>query len=307
MRYCGIGGQAVLEGIMMRNRNRYAVAVRKPDGAIEKTVEELHPFAEKHPWAAWPFIRGTVSLVESLKTGMKTLMWSASFEEDENGDRIEINKSEEVWTVVLAVLLAVGIFVVLPTVLVNFLKTKIGSGALLALIEGLLRLAMFIGYIVLISRMKDIRRTFMYHGSEHKCINCIESGKELTVENVMASSKEHRRCGTSFILLVVLISIVIFMIVRVDALWLRLIVRILMIPVIAGISYEILRFTGSSNSRFAYVVSRPGMWMQALTTKKPTPDMVEVAIAAVEEVFDWKSFIEEAGENDSQGTCPENG
>ncbi|MBR3035734.1 MAG: DUF1385 domain-containing protein [Lachnospiraceae bacterium] len=297
MKYCGIGGQAVLEGIMMRNRNRYAVAVRKSDGTIETTVEELHPFSEKHRWAAFPFIRGFVSLIESLKTGMKTLMWSASFEEDENGDPVEMKKSDEVWTVVLAVVMALAIFVVLPTVLVNLLKRWIGSSVLMALIEGILRLCMFIGYIAAVSRVPDIKRTFMYHGSEHKCINCIESGKELTVENVMASSKEHRRCGTSFILIVVLISIVVFMIIRVDNIFLRIAVRILMIPVIAGLSYEILRYTGNSNSRFAYLISRPGMWMQGLTTKEPTEDMVEVAITAVEKVFDWRAFQKESFSN----------
>ena len=293
MKFSGIGGQAVLEGIMMRNGEQYAVCVRKPDGTIETTVEKIVPFSKKHPWAAWPFIRGTVSLVESLRTGMKTLMWSASFEEDENGEQIELKKSEEVWTVILAIVMALSIFVILPTVLVNFLKRWIESNVLISLIEGVLRLLLFIGYIAAVSRVPDIQRTFMYHGSEHKCINCIENGKPLTVENVMASSKEHRRCGTSFILQVVLISIIVFMIIRVDQLWLKILVRIVMIPVIAGLSYELLRFTGSHNGKFAYILSRPGMWMQALTTKEPTEDMAEVAIKAVESVFDWRAFLQE--------------
>lgn len=319
MKYSGIGGQAVMEGIMMRNGKSYAVAVRKPDGEIEVMEAEAKDFAAEHAWAKWPLIRGVVSFIDSLVLGMSTLMWSASFEEtaetdkkndgESEGKKTEEKKAEEknadkkndgslskgemTLTVILAVLLAVGIFMVLPTVLIGLLKRFIDSEWLLALLEGLLRLALFIGYVAGISLMKDIKRTYMYHGSEHKCINCIEHNLPLTVENVMKSSKEHKRCGTSFLIIVMLISVILFMFIRVDNMALRILSRIVLVPVIAGISYEVLRFTGRHDNRFVWIISRPGMWMQALTTKEPTEDMVEVAISAVERVFDWKKWQEE--------------
>ena len=160
------------------------------------------------------------------------------------------------------------------------------------MIEGVIKLGIFVGYIALISRMKDIKRTFMYHGAEHKCINCIEDGLPLTVENVMKSSKEHRRCGTSFIVFVLVLSIIFFIFIRVDNVWLRLLIRLLLVPVIAGVSFEFIKWAGNSNSKAARILSRPGMWMQGLTTKEPTPDMVEVGIASVEAVFDWKAYQE---------------
>lgn len=311
MKYSGIGGQAVMEGIMMRNGNRYAVAVRKPDGEIEVMENTVNGFSDRHAWAKWPIIRGVVSFVDSLVLGMSTLMWSASFEETEekekedsaekaeiaDGDKKKesgaLTKGEMTVTVVLAILLAVGIFMVLPTVLVGFLKHFTDSAFLIALAEGVLRLALFIAYVVSISLMQDIRRVYMYHGSEHKCINCIEHNLPLTVENVMKSSKEHKRCGTSFLLIVMLIAILLFMFIRIDNMLLRILSRILLVPVIAGISYEILRFTGRHDNKFVYLISRPGMWMQGLTTREPTEDMVEVAIQAVESVFDWKAWQEE--------------
>ena len=325
-KYSGIGGQAVMEGIMMRNGKRYAVAVRKKDQEIVVDVQDSVPFAEKHKWAGWPIIRGMVAFVESLVIGMKTLMWSSSFfeieeeekpskkkkgaeetEQAENAEKPEKEKKtgltggETAFTLIFAIVLAVGIFIVLPTVLSNFLKRWIESAVLLSLIEGLIRLGIFIAYISLISLMKDVRRTYMYHGSEHKCINCLESGLPLTVENVMKSSKEHRRCGTSFLLFVMLISIVVFVIVGIvlkslgiDVLWVKLLTRILLIPLVAGLSYELIRFNGRFDNVFTYILSRPGMWMQALTTKEPTPDMAEVAIKAVEAVFDWRQFLKES-------------
>ena len=317
-KYSGIGGQAVMEGIMMRNGNRYAVAVRKKDGEIAVDVQDSVPFAERHKWAKWPIIRGVVAFIESLVIGMKTLMWSSSFfgtEEDgkntkkterteekpEEKEKSGLYGGEMAFTLIFAILLAVGVFIVLPTVLSNFLKRWIDSAVLISLIEGVLRLAIFIGYILLISLMKDIRRTFMYHGSEHKCINCLESGLPLTVDNVMKSSKEHKRCGTSFLLFVMLISIVVFVIVGIvlrsldaDVLWIKLLTRILLIPLVAGLSYELIRFNGRFDNAFTYILSRPGMWMQALTTKEPTPDMAEVAIKAVEAVFDWRKFLKES-------------
>ena len=298
MKYSGIGGQAVMEGIMMRNGSEYAIAVRKPDGEIEIKKEKTGNFPERHKWAKWPLVRGVVSFIDSLVTGMSTLMWSASFAEEteeKNGEKKTetLSDAEMTFTLILAVALAIGIFVVLPTVLSGLLKKWIASSFLRALLEGILRLAIFVGYVAGISCMKDIKRVYMYHGSEHKCINCVEHGLPLTVENVMKSSKEHKRCGTSFLIIVMLVSVVVFMFVRIDALFPRILSRLLLVPVIAGISYEVLRFTGRSDSKFVYIISRPGMWMQALTTKEPTADMAEVAIRAVEEVFDWRKFLSE--------------
>ena len=329
MKFSGIGGQAVLEGIMMRNKTKYSIAVRKEDGSIVCKTEDTVPFSAKHSWAKVPFIRGAVSLVDSLVTGMKTIMWSASMEEGEDSETL--NKGEMASSVVLAVVLALAIFVALP-MLISSLLAKIPFFGerewLLKIIEGVMRLLIFIGYVSLTSLLKDIKRTYMYHGSEHKCINCIEHGLPLTVENVMKSSKEHRRCGTSFLLIVMVISIVLFIFVPLPTITAASMVlskvltklagfgiRLLLIPVVAGISYEILQFTGKYDNAFTRAISVPGLWMQGLTTKEPTADMVEVAIRAVENVFDWKAFLrenfpdtvlpeEDSGEN--AGECAEN-
>ena len=318
MKYSGIGGEAVLEGIMMRNKTDYAVACRKEDGEIAVTKESYVGLTTKLKVGKVPFIRGIFAFIDSLVLGLTALNISASYDtgsgekgDSENGAENSgqngskdsgkggsknggaLTKGETVLTMVIAVILAIGIFVVLPALLSSFLKRWIESNALRALFEGLFRLALFIGYILLITLMPDIRRTFMYHGSEHKCINCIEHGLPLTVDNVMQSSKEHKRCGTSFILIVFLISIILFMFIQVDHIGLKILTRILLIPVIAGISFEILQFTGRHDGTFVRIISRPGMWMQALTTKEPTPDMAEVAIQAVEAVFDWKAFLKE--------------
>ncbi len=293
MKYSGIGGAAVIEGIMMKNGNQMAVACRKAGGQIEVMEETLNNFSDTHKWAKWPLVRGVVSFVESLTTSMKALMWASSFEEDEQGEKVELSKGTMTITMILSVALAIGIFAVLPALLINLIKPLIESEILLAVCEGVLRLLMFIGYVLLVSLLPDIKRTFMYHGSEHKCINCLEHGLPLTVENVMKSSKEHKRCGTSFLLIVMLISIVLFMFIRFDNVLIKVLSRILLIPVIAALAYEILRFTGRYDNKFTHLISRPGMWMQALTTKEPTADMVEVAIIAVEKVFDWKKFLNE--------------
>ncbi len=299
MVYSGIGGQAVMEGIMMKNADRYAIAVRTPDGEIAVSEEEFKGFSGRHKWARWPFVRGVFSFIDSLVLGIRTLMKSAEMSGEEEE---KLSEKETALTVVIALLFAVGIFMVLPTVLANLLRKVVESAVLMAVLEGVLRLALFVGYIVLISRMKDIKRTFMYHGSEHKCINCVEHGLPLTVENVMKSSKEHKRCGTSFLLLIMLISIILFIFIRVDTLWLRILSRLLLIPVIASLSYEVLRFTGRYDNAFTYIISRPGIWLQGLTTKEPTEDMVEVAIAAVSRVFDWEAFLRENFADDAAGT-----
>jgi uncharacterized protein YqhQ len=306
MKYSGIGGQAVMEGVMMRNGDRYAVAVRKPDHEIQVKVEPYKGPSKTGVWRKIPVIRGVISFVDSLYLGMSTLMYSASFfeEEEEEGasesGKTEHNKTNDGkdqlmmgGTVALSVVLALAIFFVLPFVLSSLFGMVISSGMLLALIEGIIRLAIFVGYIAAISLMPDIRRVFMYHGAEHKCINCIEHGLPLCVENVAKSSKQHKRCGTSFLLIVMLISIVFFMFIRVDSKLLRLVLRLLLIPVIAGVSYEVIRLAGRFDNWFVNVISQPGLWMQRLTTREPDEEMMEVAIASVEAVFDWKTWQKE--------------
>lgn len=204
-------------------------------------------------------------------------------------------------TVLFSLVISVALFVLLPYFVSSLITKFTDSTVLLAIVEGILKVGIFVGYMAVISLMPDIKRTFMYHGSEHKCINCIESGKPLTVDNVMASSKEHRRCGTSFIFFVLLISIIFCMFIRVKTWWLRLVIRLLIIPLIAGVSYEFIQWAGNTDSKLAYILSKPGLWMQALTTKEPERDMVEVAIASVEHVFDWKKYEADMAEEELTG------
>lgn len=306
MKYSGIGGQAVIEGIMMKNQNEYATAVRKPDGTIEVKKDTYISLTEKYRILSLPFIRGVFNFADSMILGMRTLTWSASFFEDDEDsepgrfelllDRIFGEKLEKVlmaFVMVFSMVMAVGIFMVLPMLLSNIFQKVIPSDTVMAVLEGVIRILIFIAYIKLISNMEDIKRTFMYHGAEHKCINCVEHGLPLTVENVRKSSKEHKRCGTSFLLIVMVISILFFMVIRVEDVWMRAVSRIVLIPVIAGVSYEFLRLAGRSNSCVVNALSRPGMWMQALTTTEPDDSMIEVAIAAVEKVFDWKTYLKE--------------
>ena len=280
MKYSGIGGQAVIEGIMMMNRNDYAVAVRKPDQEIEVKRDRYISITQKVKLFSLPFVRGVFRFADSMIVGMKTLTYSASFfEDDEDSEpgkieqflnRVLGEKLESALmalVMVLSFVMAIGIFMLLPLFIAGLFSSVIESERLMAVLEGIIRILIFIAYIKLVSRMEDIRRTFMYHGAEHKCINCVEHGLPLTVENVRNSSKEHKRCGTSFILIVMVISILFFMVVRVDNVWMRFASRIVLVPVIAGVSYEILQLAGRSNSRFMDLVSRPGMWMQGLTTK----------------------------------------
>lgn len=303
MRPSGIGGQAVLEGIMMKNKTQYSVAVRKPDGEIEVHTSVHEGIAKDHAWAKIPFVRGVVNFIDSLVLGMETLTYSASFyeeEEEEKPGRFETlllkvfgEKAEKVvmgCTVAFSVVMAVAIFMILPYFISGFFRDYIVSNTLLAIIEGGIRLGLFVLYVVLISSMKDIRRVYMYHGAEHKCINCIERGRELNVKNVRNSSRYHSRCGTSFLFIVMIISIVFFIFIRVEAPALRVLYRILLIPVIAGVSYEFIRLAGRSENPLVSFLSLPGKGMQKLTTKEPDDDMIEVAIAAVEAVFDWEEF-----------------
>lgn len=306
MRYSGIGGQAVIEGIMMKNKDAYATAVRRPDGEIEVMKDTYVSLTEKYKLFSLPFIRGIFSFADSMILGMRTLTWSAGFFEDDEdsepgkleiwldkvfGEKVEAALMSLV--MVFSVIMAIGIFMVLPLLLANFFRRFIASDTVMAILEGAIRIGIFITYIKVISRMEDIRRTFMYHGAEHKCINCIEHGLALNVENVRASSKQHKRCGTSFLLIVMVISILFFMVIRVHTVWLRILSRILLIPVIAGVSYEFLRLAGRSDNKLVDILSRPGMWMQNLTTKEPDDSMIQVAICAVETVFDWKAYLTE--------------
>lgn len=303
--YSGIGGQAVLEGVMMKNRDKYAVAVRKPNGEIDVEVEEYKGVCGDKKFAKLPFIRGVFAFIDSLILGMKVTTYSASFyeEEDEKPSKTEGklekllgNKADDImmtFTVILSVIIAVALFMLLPLFLSDLLGKYIRNASVIAIIEGLIRILIFITYIAGISLMKDIKRLYMYHGAEHKCINCIEKGRPLTVKDVKRSSRQHKRCGTSFLLFVVLVSVIVFFFIRVDNMALKLILRIALVPVIAGISYEIIRLAGRSDNVLVRIISAPGMWMQKLTTKEPEEDMIEVAIASVEAVFDWKAYLKE--------------
>ncbi len=307
MKYSGIGGQAVIEGIMMKNKDDYATAVRKSDGEIVVCKDTYVSLTEKYPIFALPFVRGIFNFADSLILGMRTLTLSASFFEDdeteEEPSRLERWLDEKfgekleqyLMTVVMvfSVIAAIGIFMVLPLAISRVLKPMVPSDTVMAFLEGVIRLAIFITYIKLVSNMEDIRRTYQYHGAEHKCINCIEHGMELNVDNVRISSKQHKRCGTSFLIIVMMISILFFMVIRVDGFIPKVISRIVLIPVIAGVSYEFLRLAGRSDNWLVNFLSKPGLWMQNMTTKEPDDSMIEVAIAAVEAVFDWRKYLEE--------------
>ena len=302
MKSSNIGGQAVLEGIMMRNGGRYSVAVRKPDGDIEVDIRQYKSII---PWKTplkIPFIRGIFNFVDSLVLGMKTLTFSASFFEEEEEELLteaeakKRERNEKIMmnlTVVLSVIIAAGLFMVLPYYLSGLVKHYTDSRMVMTVCEGLIRVGLFLLYIALISRMKDIQRTFMYHGAEHKCINCIEHGLELNVENVRKSSRQHKRCGTSFLFFVMIVSIIFCFFIRVSSPVLRVVIRLLLMPVIAGVSYEIIRLAGRSDNKIVALLSKPGLMLQHLTTREPEPEMAEVAIAAVEAVFDWRSYLKE--------------
>ncbi len=321
MKPSGIGGQAVLEGIMMRNKDKYSVAVRKPDQTIALKVNEYKGLTSGKKIIGLPFIRGIFNFIDSMVLGIKTLAYSAEFYEEEEEvkeskmdkavDKLFKEKAEDVImgvTIFISIVIALGLFVVLPSVISDLLKNwfDIISVSVLSIIEGVIRIALFIIYILLISMMKDIKRTFMYHGAEHKCINCIENGMELNVENVMKSSRYHKRCGTSFIFMVMIISIIFFIFIRVGNPVLKIVVRLLLIPVIAGVSYEFIKLAGRSESKIVNILSKPGMLLQKITTSEPDEDMVEVAIEAVSAVFDWKEYLanydkEESVKDDEDG------
>ena len=300
-----IGGQAVIEGVMMKNMDRYAVSVRKPNGKIETKVEECVSFAEKHPLFQLPVFRGMANFLESMVIGMKTLNYSASFYEDEEeqtGSRTEQllekilgEKAEKIImgiVLVFSLAISIGLFMILPYIASEALGKLIRNEYVILFMEGIIRIAIFLGYIVLISRMEDIKRVFMYHGAEHKTINCLEAGVPLTPENVDNFSRLHKRCGTSFIFIVMIISMVFFFFIRVDTIWLRIVLRLLFLPLVAGVSYEFIRLAGSSDHPLVQIFSKPGLALQRLTTKEPDHSMIEVAIASVEGVFDWREYLD---------------
>ena len=305
MKRTSIGGQAVMEGVMMKNEDQYAVAVRKPNKEIEVKIDHYETITKRYPFLNIPIVRGVCAFGESLYIGMKTLMFSSEFFEDEEAaepDHLENfirklfgEKADGVlmgFTLVLSVVLAVAIFMLLPFFLSELLKKVLPSYTVRTLIEGVIRVSIFLLYVWAISKMEEIRRVFMYHGAEHKTINCLESGDPLTPENVKKHSRLHKRCGTSFLLIVMIISIILFLFIRVDTLWLRFLCRLILIPVVAGISYEFIRLAGRSNGKLITILSRPGLCLQYLTTKEPDLDMIEVAIASVDSIFDWRAYQE---------------
>ena len=306
MKYSGVGGQAVMEGILMRNADRYAIAVRKSDGEIVLKEEPYTTAGGSDKLRKIPFIRGPFLMVDSLRAGLGAINYSSSFfMEEEEGEKdkepgwLEKHVSKETsetilttFTVILAVGLSLLLFLVLPTVIAGWLRPVISSRFGISLIEGLLRVGIFLTYIYLISLLKDIRRVFMYHGAEHKCINCIEHGLPLTVENVRKSSRFHKRCGTSFLFFVMIISIFVSIFLPTQVIWQRLLTRLLMLPVVVSLSYEFIRLAGSTDNPVANALSQPGLWVQRLTTREPEDDMIEVGITSVEAVFDWKNWQE---------------
>ncbi len=304
MKSSNIGGQAVLEGVMMKNKDTYAVAVRKPDGEIEVKKDTYRSITGN--WKKLtqiPFIRGVFNFIDSMILGMSTLTWSASFFEDEEAEEVKTEeeakkakKQEDLMmagTMVLSFAMAIGIFMILPYFLSGLLKQWVPSYTIRLIFEGIIRIAIFVAYVAGISLMKDIKRLYQYHGAEHKCINCIESGLPLTVENVRKSSKEHKRCGTSFMLFVMIVGIVLLFFVRVESVLMRVLVRIALLPVIAGISYELIKWAGRSENPIVNILSKPGLMLQGLTTKEPDDSMIEVGIQSVEAVFDWKAYLKE--------------
>lgn len=313
MKRVSIGGQAVLEGVMMKGPKSYALAVRKPNKEIEVKVTDYVSLGERYKALQIPIIRGIVNFLESLYIGMKTLMDSSEFVEEEestgtssSGNEAADKKTNEesgsstaylVGTLIVSLIIAVGVFMLLPAFIANFLYKLTDSDLLVNLCEGILRLVIFLGYVTAISCMEDIKRTYMYHGAEHKTINCMEAGDDLTVENVKKHTRFHKRCGTSFVFIVMFISIVVFMFVRTDVMWMRLLSRVLLVPLIAGISYEFIRYAGKHNNACSNVLSAPGLWVQRLTTKEPDDSMIEVAIKSVEGVIDWREYVDAVRNN----------
>ena len=298
----GIGGQAVIEGVMMRGKKLYALAVRTPKKEIVVEKTPIKPAAEKCKILGWPIIRGVVAFVDSLVMGMKVTTKSATLAGLDDIEYDQESKFEKwleskfgdkladyliYFSVAVSIILCIGIFMVLPTFLGGAVTNLLhGDATLRSVIEGVIKIIIFVGYMFLVSQMKDIKRVFMYHGAEHKTINCFESGEELTVENVRHNSRFHKRCGTSFLVIVMLVSIILFFFIRTDVLWLRVLSRIILVPAIAGISYEFIRYAGKHDNLLVNIISAPGIAMQIITTSEPDDSMIEVAIASLNPVLE---------------------
>jgi uncharacterized protein YqhQ len=280
-----VGGQAVLEGVMMRGVSTWAVAVRKPEGEIDVQSFPLVSWTKRHRVLRWPIIRGVVALVESLKIGFSALNMSANAQLPE--DEEPISGGMWVGTMVVALLFAVGLFFVVPVGLTSVFKDHLGSAFLFWVVEGLLRTAIFLGYIALLSRLRDLRRVFEYHGAEHKTISCYEAGEPLTPENAQRYSRLHPRCGTSFLLIVMIVAIFVFAPLGLPEWYLLVASRILGIPLITGLSFEVIKFAGRNRRRrWVQSLMWPGMQLQKLTTREPDLDQLAVAIAAMDAVLD---------------------
>ena len=298
----GIGGQAVIEGVMMRGKKLYALAVRTPKKEIVVEKTPIKPAAEKCKILGWPIIRGVVAFVDSLVMGMKVTTKSATlaglddieYDQESKFEKWLENKFGDkladyliYFSVAVSIILCIGIFMVLPTFLGGAVTNLLhGDATLRSVIEGVIKIIIFVGYMFLVSQMKDIKRVFMYHGAEHKTINCFESGEELTVENVRHNSRFHKRCGTSFLVIVMLVSIILFFFIRTDVLWLRVLSTIILVPAIAGISYEFIRYAGKHDNLLVNIISAPGIAMQIITTSEPDDSMIEVAIASLNAVLE---------------------
>ena len=276
-----VGGQAVIEGVMMRGFGKVATAVREPNGNINVQVKAVSSIADRYPILKLPILRGAVSLFESLMLGMKSLSFSAQAagEEDE-----QLSDRELIGTIILAIALACGLFLAIPTFAAKFFHTLTDDPIALNLAEGFLRLLIFLAYLFAISRMKEIKRVFQYHGAEHKTIFCYEADLPLTVENVKKFPRLHPRCGTAFLLIVMLVSIFVFAFLGWPELWIRILSRIILLPIVAGLSYEIIRFSARSQNSIVKLATLPGLWLQYLTTNEPDDSMIEVAIASLEAV-----------------------
>ena len=294
-----IGGQALMEGIMMRGPEKQAIVVRKPDGTIEEKTDELHPLRERYKILGWPFIRGTVNFIETMVDGVKALTYSASFlPEEEQGepDKLDLwfqkhfpeEKAEKLIigvSVALGIVLSVVLFMMLPTILAGLFAGVVGSGFLRNVIEGVLRIAIFLIYMLLVSKMKEINRIWQYHGAEHKTIHCYEAGLPLTVENARKQTRIHPRCGTNFMFIVMMISILVFAVVKWSNVWVRMIMRLILLPVVVGISYEIIKYAGRHDNIFTRIATAPGRALQHITTAEPDDSMLECAIRSIELVL----------------------
>ncbi len=298
-----VGGQAVIEGVMMRGPGVTATAVRTPEGRIEVEKKNINSISDRFPVLKKPFLRGTVALIESLVIGIRSLSYSAKMagEEDE-----QLSDKEMAGTIIFALVLASILFIAIPTGAAKLFHGVTDDPVFLNLMEGALRLLIFLAYIWGISRMKDIRRVFQYHGAEHKTIHCYEAGLPLTVENVQGFSRLHPRCGTNFLLIVMLVSIFVFAFLGWPDLVSRIASRILLLPVVAGISYEIIRLAGRSKNVVVQTAIQPGLWLQYLTTRPPENEMVEVAIESLKAVLPEEEIVEGTGNYLAEAPMEEN-